>query len=151
MQAAGHGVEAVTRGTCAASCEPELGSVVFRMPTLLAVLSVGFEMSAGYFEGAPATLERRVAHVQGTCREQTLASMALHWSFTGAALAAALGACNGEAPSDGIEYATVRIAGNSGQALPLAEYPWPGVEICDEIQYGGVCAAGTDPDCIPNL
>lgn len=53
----------------------------------------------------------------------------------------------------GLEFmgaGTVRIAGNLGQALPLAECPWAGDGICDGPQHPyGVCADGTDPDCIP--
>jgi hypothetical protein len=50
----------------------------------------------------------------------------------------------------GIDNAHVRIAGNLGQALPLADCPWTGDGICDDVQHPyGVCAAGTDPDCVP--
>jgi hypothetical protein len=45
---------------------------------------------------------------------------------------------------------TVRIAGNLGQTLPLTKCPWPGDGVCDEAQTNpyGVCAEGTDPDCV---
>jgi hypothetical protein len=44
---------------------------------------------------------------------------------------------------------TVRIAGNLGQTLPLRECPWTGDGICDDPRHPyGVCAEGTDPDCV---
>lgn len=43
----------------------------------------------------------------------------------------------------------VRIAGNLGQTLPLAECPWQGEGFCDDVQYlYGLCVEGTDPDCV---
>jgi hypothetical protein len=48
-----------------------------------------------------------------------------------------------------IENAHVRIAGNLGQMLPLADCPWTGDGTCDDVQHPyGVCAEGTDPDCV---
>jgi hypothetical protein len=49
---------------------------------------------------------------------------------------------------ESLEYGKVRIAGNLGETLPLAECRWTGDGICDEVQHPyGVCAEGTDPDC----
>lgn len=50
-----------------------------------------------------------------------------------------------------LEHSQVRIAGNLGQALPLAQCPWTGEGICDELAYHpyGLCAEGTDQDCDP--
>lgn len=52
-------------------------------------------------------------------------------------------------PLSTMQYATVRVGGNLGQIVPLAQCPWTGDGLCDEVQHPyGICAAGTDPDCM---
>jgi hypothetical protein len=51
---------------------------------------------------------------------------------------------------EGLGVGRVRIAGNLGQTLPLVQCPWTGEGFCDDMAQHpyGLCAPGTDPDCV---
>ena len=47
-----------------------------------------------------------------------------------------------------LQSGRIRVGGNLGQPVPLAECPWVGDGRCDDTRYPlGICAEGTDPDC----